>query len=190
MGEDVLREAVEEVGLVFRGVPRAAQLEDGRFPGVPRAARHARVVAGGEVVATELPGMLQERSELDAAVADRARVGGEPRLVGADEGLDHVVLEARAAVDDGERDAQALGHGARVLDVGAVPAGAGGAGTTGESCPRRAGARILAVVQPHGRAQARIALLLEQPCRDARIDAAAHRDEHAPAFMSHGVPFP
>ncbi len=68
--------------------------------------------------------------ELEVVVAERAGNRRAPGEILADKGAHHVLLEALLLVDDVVRNAEVLGHAARVVDVveRAAAAGLGGVG--------------------------------------------------------------
>src|SRR3954470_8904691 len=104
------------VGLVLGRVHRPAQLAVGQ-PGV---------VAGDDGVEPQRPGTVEHGGELDLLVAPHAGIGSAAGRVLGDEVLDHVLGEALGQIPDVERDAQLVGHPARVVSVldAAAPAGA------------------------------------------------------------------
>ena len=104
-----------------------------------------RVMPRGDVIATALAGMCQERSELHMSVAVDAGVGCPPCLIRAHELFYHVLFEGRAHVDDLVGKTQAVGDGGGVIGVRAASAR-----------PRRGVA-----VQQHGCAEAFVPLPLE-----------------------------
>ena len=105
------------------------------------------------------------------AVADDARVGRQPFLVGVHKALDHVAVEGLLQVEHMVGYPQALGDDLCIGDVAVDFAHTrGGVG-------RGAG-------ETHGGADAFVALALEQIRGHAGIDAAAHGDEHA--LVVHG----
>lgn len=114
---------------------------------------------------------IEQRAKLNVAVADDARVGRQPFLVGVHKALDHVAVEGLLQVEHMVGYPQALGDGLCIGDVavdftharGGVGCGAG---------------------ETHGGADAFVALALEQVRGHAGIDAAAHGDEHA--LVVHG----
>src|SRR6185369_370851 len=110
---------------------------------------------------------VEQIAELDLAIALDAghrRLDGEIAL---GEAIDHRLLEAALVVEDVVRNADALGHAARVVDV---LAGAAGALAVG----RRA---VVVKLQRH--ADDVIALRLEQRRGHRGVDAARHGDDNA-----------
>ena len=105
------------------------------------------------------------------AVADDARVGRQPLLIGSHKSLDNVAVEGLLQVEHVVGYPQALGDGLCIGDVAVDFAHArDGVGRgTGEA---------------HGGADAFVALAFEQIGGHAGIDAAAHGDEHA--LVVHG----
>lgn len=155
--ELVLAEECEEVGLVFVFVGGFEQ-----FEGVVDVG-DAGVVAGGDGVESVVEGPLEEGAELDFAVAEGVGVWGEAGAVAVEEIIDDVVFVLVHEVDDAEGDAEGFGSGGGVGDVllpGAVTGDAG-------------------FVDPvfHVSAGDVEALLEEESCGDAAIDAAGHGDE-------------
>lgn len=105
------------------------------------------------------------------AVADDARVGRQPLLVGGHEALDNVAVEGLLQVEHMVRYPQAIGDGLCIGDVAVDLAHAR------DGIGRRAG-------EAHSGTDAFVALALEQIGSHAGIDAAAHGDEHA--LVVHG----
>ena len=105
------------------------------------------------------------------AVADNARIGRQPLLVGVHKALDHVAVERLLQAEHVMGDPQALGDGLCIGDVavdltharGGVGCGAG---------------------EAHGGTDTFVTLIFEQIRGHAGIDAAAHGDEHA--LVVHG----
>jgi len=85
----------------------------------------ACVVTGGDGFGAGLRGHVEELVKLDEVVAERARDGSAAGDVVLDEGLDDLLFEALLEVDDVERDAERLGHPARIVDVVERAAAAG-----------------------------------------------------------------
>ena len=113
VGELVLGETEEEVGLVFAAVGGA-----GEDPAIARGVEVvARVVAGGDAGGADLACGEQELIELEVVVAERARNGGAAGEILGDEGADDVLLEALLLVDEVVGDAEAVGDAACVVDV-------------------------------------------------------------------------
>ena len=129
------------------------------------------VMSRCDVVAAHVQRRIEQRAKLNVAVADNARIGRQPLLVGVHKALDNAVVEGLLQVEHMMGDPQALGDGLRVGDVavdltharGGVGCGAG---------------------EAHGGADAFVALAFEQVRGHAGIDAAAHGDEHA--LVVHG----
>ncbi len=117
-GEDgaaelLLREAEEEVGLVFGLV-----FWPGKYPSLTGLVKAiAGVVPGGDTVGADLSGGGEELVELEVVVAESAGDGGSAGEVLADEGLDHIGFEALLLVDDVVGDVELLGDVAGVVDV-------------------------------------------------------------------------
>ncbi len=159
----LLRKGVEDVALIFLGIGSASE-----FPGTAPGGHNLRVVPGGHVVAALLQGKVEQRAELEIAVAIDARVGCGACQVGVHKAIHHGALERLPKIEHMVGDAQALGHALRIGDVRKRAAGARAV------CPKAARAG-----EAHGGADALVALLFEQVGGDARVHAAAHGDEHA-----------
>ena len=105
------------------------------------------------------------------AVADNARIGRQPFLVGGHKALDHAAVERLLQVEHVVGHPQLLGNGLGVGDVAIDFAHARDRIGRGAS-------------EAHGGANAFVALAFEQVRGHAGIDAAAHGDEHA--LVVHG----
>ncbi len=108
--------------------------------------------------------MIEERAELDLAVAEDVGVRRASRLVLAQEVRENALAILGGEVHRFELDPDDVGDGCGVDQVGA----------------RRAvlvGVVVLPVL--HEQADDVEALLLEQPRGDRRIDASRHADDHA-----------
>ena len=112
--------------------------------------------------------MIEERAELDLAVAQHVGIGRASRRVVAQEMREHALAVFGGEVDRFELDADDIGHRGGVDEVFA----------------RRA-VFVGVVVFPvlHEDADDVVALLLQQPRRHGRIDAAGHADDDA--FTAH-----
>ena len=142
-----------------------------QLPGaVGRLARFG-VVARGDVVAAHIECRIEQRAKLNMAVADDARIGRQPFLVGSHEALDNIAVEGLLQVEHMVWNANALGDGLCVGDVAVDLTHAR------DGIGRGAG-------EAHGGADAFVALALEQVRGHAGIDAATHGDEHA--LVVHG----
>ena len=128
-------------------------------------------MARGDVVAAHIQRRIEQRAKLNMAVADDARVGRQPLLVGGHEALDNIAVEGLLQVEHIVGYPQALGDGLCIGDVAVdLTHARGGVGCgTGKA---------------HGGADAFVALAFEQIGSHAGIDAAAHGDEHA--LVVHG----
>jgi len=157
MGKLRLRELVEHIALVLAPIDAAQQMA------APALKGDAGVVSGGDVVVAQRERTIQQRAELEAAVAVDAGVGRASGAVFGDEEVHHVAREALRFVEHIKIHAEPRGDGARVLRV------RGGAA---------AALRRLAIVELEHRARAVIALPGEQKRGGAGIHAAAHRDHH------------
>ena len=124
------------------------------------------VMARGDVVAAHVQRCIEQRAKLNVAVADNARIGRQPLLVGVHKTLDNVAVEGLLQVEHVMGYPQALGDGLCIGDVavdltharGGVGCGAG---------------------EAHGGTDTFVTLTFEQIRGHAGIDAAAHGDEHA-----------
>ncbi len=142
-----------------------------QLPGaVGRLARFG-IVARGDVVAAHIQRRIQQRAKLNVAVADDARVGRQPFLVGGHKALDHVAVEGLLQVEHMVGYPQALGDGLCIGDIAIDFAHT--------CCGIGCGAG-----EAHGGTDAFVTLTFEQISGHAGIDAAAHGDEHA--LIVHG----
>ena len=129
------------------------------------------VMSRCDVVAAHVQRRIEQRAKLNVAIADNARIGRQPFLVGVHKALDNAVAERLLQVEHVMGDPDALGNCLRVGDVAVDFAHARG----GVGC---------GAGEAHGGADAFIALAFEQVRSHAGIDAAAHGDEHA--LVVHG----
>ena len=125
----------------------------------------------GDKVAAHVQRGVQQRAKLDVAVADNARIGRQPLLIGVYKTLDNAVVERLLQVEHMVGYPQALGDGLRVSDVAIDFAHAR------DGIGRGAG-------EAHGGTDTFVTLTFEQIRGHAGIDAAAHGDEHA--LVVHG----
>ena len=165
MGELVLREAEEEIRLVFAAVGGAR--EDPAVAGGVEVV--ARVVAGGDAGGADLACGEQELVELEVVVAERAGDGGAAGEVLGDEGADDVLLEAHLLVDEVVGDAEAVGDAARVVYV--VDGAAAALDLLGHAFV--AGEAAL-IPKLECEADKGVALRLEQRGDGGGVDAAGH----------------
>lgn len=128
-------------------------------------------MAGGDQVRAEHQRVVEERLELDFAVAEDVRVRRTAGLVLGKEVLEHVIPVFRGEVRRVQLDADPVADG---LGVGQVLAG----GTV-------FGAVVLVPVL-HEQAFDLIALLQQEQGGDGRVDAAGHADDHALAAWGGG----
>ena len=128
-------------------------------------------MARGDVVAAHIQRRIQQCAKLNVAVADDAWVGRQPLLIGGHEALDNVAVEGLLQVEHMVGHPQALGDSLCIGDVAVDLTHAR------DGIGRGAG-------EAHGGADAFVALAFEQVRGHARIDAAAHGDEHA--LVVHG----
>ena len=113
VGELVLGQAEEEVGLVLGAVGGAAE-DPAVADGIEVV---AGVVAGGDLGGADLAGGEEELVELEVVVAEGAGDGGAAGEVLGDEGADDVGLEAGFLVDEVVGDVERAGDLAGVVDV-------------------------------------------------------------------------
>ena len=123
-------------------------------------------MARGDVVAAHVQRRIEQRAKLNVAVADNARIGRQPLLVGVHKALDYVTVEGLLQVEHVMGYSQAPGDGLRVSDVAIDFA------HTCCGVGRGAG-------EAHGGTDTFVTLTFEQIRGHAGIDAAAHGDEHA-----------
>ncbi len=151
-------QGVEEVALILVGIQTAQQA---RAAG---AVVTAHVVAGGDVGGPQLfGGKLQERLELDFAVAQDVRVRRAPGLVLFQEVLEHVVPVLGGKVDGVEFHPQLVADGLGVSQI------LGG---------RAVLVRVVLFPVLHEQAFHLVALLDQQEGGDGRVHAAGHADDH------------
>ena len=165
-----LRKPVQEVALVLRRVERLQEFHARRIAG---GAAHARIVAGRDVIGAKAQRIVEERAELDLAVAQHVGVRRAPGLVLAQEVREHALAVLGGEVDGLELDAEHVGHRRRVDQIHA----------------RRAvvvGVVVLPVL--HEDADHLVPLLLQQPRGDGRVHAAGHADDDARAARAGGIP--
>jgi hypothetical protein len=93
MGELLLGEAEEEVGLVLGAIRR-----DGEHQAV-EGLYDAGIMAGRDLGGAQPTGMVPERTELDRFVATDAGIGRLPLLVAGDEAVDDVPPELLLHID-------------------------------------------------------------------------------------------
>ena len=116
-------------------------------------------------------------AEFHAAIAFNARDWEYVPLRTLPQRTHDFVFEFRRVIEHVMRDSQAERNVARIFDVI-------------EAATRMAiVVNGIVVILPHGSADALVALALQQIRRYARIDAAAHRNKHAPLRFRHIYPF-
>ena len=149
-----LVQAVQEVALVLGPVQRLEQLELAAAAG-RRHLAHARVVAGGDVLGAQRHGVVQEGLELDLGIAQHVGIGRAAGGILAQELGEDAVLVFGGEIDVFEFHADQIGDAGRVQQILAGGAVFG-----------------IVVVFPvlHEQADDLVALLLEQPGGDRRID--------------------
>ena len=162
--ELLLRELAEEIALVLVGIAACEQLMD-RPPVRQRLFRLAAVVARGHVVGAQLQRLAQEYVEFDFAVAQHVGIGrAAPFVFG-----EHVIHDTRAVVcrevDHVQLDVEFPGH-----EFGENPV----------VVPRTVAFERSRRVVPvdHKKPYDLMPLLLEEPGRHRRIDAARKSDYH------------
>jgi len=155
--ELLLGQAMQEVRLVLGAVDGLEKLDL-----AVRGAPQARVVARGDAVGAERQRMVEERAELDLAVAEDVRVRRAPGLVVAQEQREHALAVFGGEVDRLEIDADDVRDRGRVDQVLAG---------------RAVFVGIVLLPVLHEEADDLVALLLQQPRRDRRVDAARHADD-------------
>ena len=156
-GELLLVEPVQEVGLVLALVARAQQ------PPAAGRAHPARVVAGRDGARAERVRVIEERAELDLAVAQHVGVRRAAAAVLGEEDLEHPLPVLVGQVHGAERDAQRVAHRARI----------------GEILRRRAvAAGVVLVPVLHEHRAHRDAVRAQALQRDRRVHAAGHADHH------------
>src|ERR1019366_3394393 len=119
-------------------------------------------MAGRHGVKAQTLRALEEQVELDMTVALDARVGRASRRVTGDEGRHDVTFELLGVVEDVMVDPEHLGDTARVVDVG-----------------DRTTARVRdATPELQRGANDLVPGVHEEPRRDRRVNAAAHRHQY------------
>jgi hypothetical protein len=124
-------------------------------------------VPGGKHLGIELLHRSQQLVKLDLLVADDTRNRCFAGNVAFGEGLHNSRLEALLVIQDIVRDAELIGHPARIVNVLS--------GTTGSPAPHG----LAMVVKLQGDADHIITLLLEQGGSHGRVDASGHGDNDA-----------
>ena len=149
---------MQKIALVFAGVQALEQFKS------TVSLTHPGVMAGGDVLGTQAHGMVQKCLELDLGIAQHIRVGRAPGLVLAQKLGEHPVFVFGGEVHMFDLDAQHVGDrgGIDKVDVGRT-------------------VRAVVVIFPvfHEDGDHLVALLLEQPRRDGRVDPAAQAHDHA-----------
>ena len=153
-GEFCGAQHVQEIALVLRGVHPAQQAS---------AAADACVVTGRETLRTQPTRIGQAEAELDFPVAQHVGIRGPARAQLREEMREDAFPILHRETDAMQRDAELRATAARILEVGG------------------SGAIAFAVVLPvrHEQALDIVASILQQQCRDRRVDAARHRDDVA-----------
>jgi len=155
-GELLLCQREQEVRLVLVAIGAAQQQ-----PAAICSLRDARVMTRGDVLGAKTARTIEERRELQVAVAVRARNGRAARRVFADEVRDDRVLELPLEVEDVVRDAERPGDAPRVVQI----------------VERAAAAKGLAaalIVELHRQTNDVMTLLGEQGRGDRGVDASRH----------------
>jgi len=181
-----LRQAVQEVALVLQRVQAFEQLKCGR-PHVaallpPEGARaalgrpgdgsavafaHAGIVTRRDLRRSEAHRVVEKGLELDLGIAKHIGVRCAAGLVFAQEFGEHAVLVVGCEVDVLDLDADHVGHRRRVDEIGVR---------------RTVFAVIVVFPVLHEDADDFMALALEQPRRDGRVDAARQADDDTLGF--------
>jgi hypothetical protein len=156
-GEALATHRVQEIRLVLAGVDALVQF------GAIGALHDAGVVTGGQQFGAQSLGMPQAVAELDLAIAEHIRIGGEAGAVGRKEVREHLPAVLRAEVHAMQRNSEFDGHAPRVLEI------------------LGRGAVTLLVLFPvvHEEALHVVAGTLHQQCGHRRIHAARQRDDDA-----------
>ena len=162
VGQLALGQLIEHIALVLPPVPAPQQAIQPR----DRVPVHPGIVAGGDVVIPQHQSPVQQRAELQAAVAVDAGVGGMSGAVFRHEPVHDLPGEALRLVEHIKLHAQAIGHRPGVVSV------VGGA----------AGPRLFAVIQPQHGPVALVPLLPQQQGGGAAVHAAGHGHQYAFSF--------
>src|SRR5262245_1586140 len=110
--ELILCQRKEEVGLILLGIRAALQQ-----PSPVHIALHTSVMAGRDVLGAEASSALQERRELQIAVAMRTRQRRPARCVLLNEVRDDGLAELALEIDDVVRKTDRRGDAARVVKI-------------------------------------------------------------------------
>ena len=108
-----LRKSEKKIALVLRFIHGPQQFVAARF----RIVAYARVVAGGDALGANLARGHQQLIELHVVIAHGARNRRAAFEIIVHERLNHVQFELALEIHDVERNAQMLGHAARVVDI-------------------------------------------------------------------------
>jgi hypothetical protein len=106
-----LIESVQEIALVLAGIAALEQVL------APVAFLAPDVVAGGDKIGPQPPGMVQEGPELDFGVAQDVRIGRPTAAVLIQKIAEHPVLVLGGEVDLVQRDAQCFAHRPCVVQI-------------------------------------------------------------------------
>ncbi len=138
-GELLLGERPEEIRLVLVGITAAPEQVTSRG----LVASDSRVVTRRHRGRVPGAGAMEQRAELDLAIADDAGHRGPARFVLAREVLDHRLIELALGVEQVVRDAEAARHLARVVHAlgGAAAPELGGTAFAARARATRAGSR-------------------------------------------------
>ena len=148
---------MQEVALILAGID-AAQQTRGRARG---AVLDASVVTRRDPLGAEPPRVVEADAELDLAIAQHVGIRRAAGAILLQEVREHALAILAGEAHSVQRDAEPFADAARVLEV------LGG------------GAVAVFVLVPvaHEQALHVVALLLQQPRRDGRIDAAGHAND-------------
>ena len=138
---------------------------------------HARIVTGRNPVRPHARRQIEERVELDGAVAERTGDGGAAGHVLVDEGPDDVRFEALLEVHDVVGNAEFLGHIAGVVDIVEIAA-APARGVLGEL------RETLLIPELHRHADDAVSLAAQQSRGRGAVHAPAH--SHRDEIPAHG----
>ena len=163
----LLRKSEEKVSLIFRLI--GGTLEQPAADLV--VVSDLGVVAGGNLVGSDLAGDDEKLIELEVIVAEAAGDGRASREILFDKGANDIALEALFVVDDVVGDAESFGDAAGVVDVidGAAAAldGFGHAGVAGETA---------LVPELHGESDEVVAFGAEHGRDGGGVNSSGHGD--------------
>jgi hypothetical protein len=158
----ILRQRKQEIRLILGGIDGALEQISAR-----RVTFHACVVSGRDRVGAEAGRAIDERRELQVAVAMRAGKGRAARGVLPDEVRDDLLVELPLEIQDVVWDTDRRCHFPSIVQIVERTAAAEG------------GLPLALVVELHRQTNHVVTLLGEQGRGDRGVDAAGHRDHNS-----------